>query len=355
MCRRRFDHYELQHNHWHVLLILKNQAVDERDYPAITAHAFNRFGPRGGADHRGFFPYGFTFREPSLGGPIDAFGFRIDEDLAALRSRPASHKVVAVLGGSSAYSWYSFHDETFTERLEQKLQFELDRLDSEQRVTVLNFGQGGAVVLHEMIVWLLHVQQLRPEIVISHDGFNDLIWGMTSDPFLLDHDICAPHIFEAWCRILHGRDDVPLRLSTDGPYQPTNSPRTIIRAYIERKKQLDALVHNSGVHHIVALQPHSRSKSLSPLEKQFGAMPRYNGLMIEMLARMPMLYDQVVPALEASFPDFFDLHKYFARHGDDKTLFQDHAHTTPAGDDAIADAYFEHILALDLLAGDGAQ
>jgi hypothetical protein len=342
--------YTLEHNHWQVFVRLRSQTIDARDYPAIDEHSFNRMGPKLGWDTLQFFPYGFIYRECAIGGPLDSFGFRIDEDLDALRRRPDTHKLIAVLGGSSTLSWFNFHDETFTEQLEIRLQRQLDSRGNGERVTVLNFGQGSSVLLHEMIVWLLHVERLRPQIVISHDGCNDMMYGMTNDPYLLSKSICAPQMFELWGQKLHDRDDVRPRFKHGEPVEIVNSPQAILAAYIERKRQLNCVVQASGVRHIAALQPIARSKKSSLLEGEFQRDNRYIWIWRKVHERTPQLFDMLTPLLKKETElDTFDLHEYFRRFGADQTLFQDYAHTNPAGDARIAEAYEQFILDREML------
>lgn len=342
--------YVLEHDNWRVMLRLLNQPIDERDYPLISAHVFNRTAPHGGGEHWAYFPYGYLFRECAVGGPLDAFGFRIDEDLEQLRQRPLNHKVIAVMGGSAAWSWYAFHEETFAERLEAKLREWLQSRRSGMTVTVLNFGQGGAVLMHEMIVWMTHVERLRPEVVITHDGFNDMHYGMMNDPYLLQHGICAPYEFELWSQKLHERSDVPPRFNMHDTLRPTNFPRGIVQAYIERKTQFDRWIHASGARHVAALQPYVFSKHPSAIERETIANPRYIGHYAELRKRIPQLYEDVSLSLAASTSlDVLNLHQQFSRFGPEVTLFADYVHTTPAGDEELANLYFKVVRERQLL------
>ena len=338
--------YILDHDRWRVRLVLTNGQVDERDYPQLGAHSFNRNGPRGGNEYWTFFPYGYLFREYGLGGPIDEFGFRIDEDLESLRQRNAEHKLVAILGSSAAWSWYTFHEEQFSEVLERRLQAFLDGRQRGERVTVLNFGVGGAVLLQEMITWMLHVERLRPELVISHDGPSDFYYGIMADPALLHRGICTQYQAEHWGRKLHDRYDVPPRIDLQTvSLEPVNVPRPIVNAYLERKRQLDRWVKASGAHHIAALQPYAKSKQPTDEEAATFTDPRYVRIDHKIWDLIPRLYAETSKALnEATDMDVFNVHEYFSRFGVDRTLFQDPSHTTPEGDEVLADAYYDYIV-----------
>jgi hypothetical protein len=339
--------YVLEHNHAHVMMRIQRGALDELDWPHLHAHSFNRLGPLAQWDTMEYFPYGYIYRETGMGGPIDAFGFRIGGDLAAIAAeRNDSELLVAVVGGSAAWSWYCFPDEMFPELLQTRLNVYLESIGSRRRARVLNFGQGAATVLNEIEVFLLHIEALRPNIVISHDGFNDALWGMTADPFLMRRGICAQHTFEAWSPRLHDRMDQPLRFPHAQPVTVVNGPEPIIKGYLARKRQLDRIVRGTGAAHIPGLQPYSGSKGARSAQEESNlSQQRYTWVWAEPNRRMPLLYDMVSKAFDSAFPHSVNCHTTFKRFGADVTLFQDMVHATPEGDLQIADLYADRLIA----------
>jgi hypothetical protein len=195
-----------------------------------------------------------------------------------------------------------------------------------------------------MIVYLLHCEQLRPDLVISHDGFNDLVWGLTADPYLLGRQICAPHIFEHWAARLHRPAGAELRFKPGEDPQPPNLPQPIIDAYVGRKLQLARLIESSGACHIFAVQPWMLSKGeLSPFERGKLAETRRETRRFD---RAPHLYRVLRDALAGlSGIAVADVHEHFGKFGAEETLFQDIVHTTPPGENRIAEFYCDHIAA----------
>ena len=148
-------------------------------YPPVDTHAFNRLGSRT-TDQFIYFPYGYMFR--MLGaGPLDAFGHRIAEPLEGLADRPDTYKVILYFGGSSAWSLDCLYSEMLTHQLELRLNEHAARAGTGRSYRVVNMGQHGNVVLNEMLTYLLRGERLRPDIVIAHDGFNDLTYGVSND------------------------------------------------------------------------------------------------------------------------------------------------------------------------------
>jgi hypothetical protein len=338
-------HYVLEHREWNVCVRLRNQQMDSRDYAHIDAHTFTRNAGKSGYDHIQFFPYGFLFRECGVGGPLDAFGFRHDVDPRDLMDRPPGHKLIVVLGGSAAWSYLNFHDEAFTFLLQRALQSACEEAGNSQTITVLNFGQAYGVILNEIITYLLHAERLRPDLVISHDGANDVLLGLSSDPYLLMRDICSPYYFEAWAQKLHDRSDVQPRIPPGQPLPVLNVPRNVIRAYINRKLQLDRMVRASGARHIAALQPYARSKKSSKLEAQNLKDPRYTWLWGETYDKFPIVFEQLSQELAGRDDiQILDLHRAIANADPEETLFQDFIHTTPSGERHISRIYASHIL-----------
>ena len=339
--------YSLHVWHWHVLFRLRNQQLDRQDYRHVDAHVYNRNADKS-TENCVFFPYGHMFRECGIGGPNDAFGFRISSDTSLLIDRPPHHKLIVVLGGSSVWGFFKFYDETFPVLLEGLLQTACEARGKGEKVTVLNFGQGVTVVLDEIITYLLHAERLRPDLVISHDGAGDLVYGLSSEPCLLEHDICVPALYVAWSQKLHGRTDVAPRLGQEKSGQVANAPRDTIRAYINRKLQLDRIVRSSGAKHLFALQPLARSKKYSEQEEK--NLQWDPNLTDEIYHTIPLVFDQLSEELsQLKNVDILDFHRALAAVGPDQTLFQDFTHTTPLGEQYIAQAYASHVIKNSLI------
>lgn len=244
------------------------------DLPFLNTHPFNRLGPRGQGDldfgcfH--YFPYGYLYRLAGLG-YTNPFGHRINIDFRNLRERPSNHKVIACFGGSAVWSICTTPQHSFPSVMQDLLEEKAEKENSPIKISVLNFGVPGAVVLNEMQHFLLYAADLKPDIVIAHDGANDLFYGCTSDPWLTrEYGIVYQQQLEYWAAMLH---DPKFRGNANlgGPIVPPTdlAPIHILRAYIRRKREFMTLVRGFCSKFVWGLQPFAWSKKrLSPLEEQ---------------------------------------------------------------------------------------
>lgn len=303
----------------------------------LETHRFSRSAAKTGGG-RIPFPFGDIRVFDNLLGPTDAFGHRIGGPLEDLASRTSFHLVIAVFGGSGAFGPRCFHDETFAARLERRLNALQLRRDSQPlRFTVLNFGRSGVAVLQEMIHFLLFCHRIRPEIVISHSGMNDLGLALSTDPYLLTaHDITY------WEP--EGAEERPLELSE-------RDLDDMVSTYLRRLQQFHEIVQASGATFIHGLQPLSCVKQPSRQEKL--------GL-IEFLRYWPdyrkavSYHPRLVSALRRDLAQwaagreeaYIDFNLPFSARGADATLFYDHCHLTAEGHALVADIYAKRLVRL---------
>jgi len=277
-------------------------------------------------------------------GPIDELGFRINFDYKTLSGRDASHVVIAVFGGSTTYSVYCLYDDMFTSRLEAKLNAWSAEQGDGRRFTVLNFGNPGNCVMNERTTYLLFAAAIKPDIVIAHDGYNDLTLGMTSDPYLLNHHrITYQEVQEKWAGLLHGTSAA---LDGQAPERDIqNFPDKVIDAYCYRQGQFKAVVEAMGGMFVWGLQAAVDSKAaLSADEKDFVAAYAGEHIYSKVFKAMPMMYSRLVQRLERDKADFVNIHKLFQAYGEESTLFGDPVHTIWQGDECIAQAYADSLI-----------
>ena len=326
---------------------LGGREVLERLAPRYADHAFGRLGPcdAGYLDLYSFayFPYGYMMRNVGVGA-VDDMGFRVPADLQHLAERDPGHLVIAVLGGSSAFSLYCDDEQMFSAVLERRLAAEPELNRPGLRVTVLNFGVPGHVVLNQTMTYLLFVERLRPDVVIGHDGVNDCHYGLITDPALLKQDqITYPDSLEKWSQLLHASGDRP---TTQAPFEGSghlrsiNSVADVARAYVARKRQLKRVVEAGGARFVWGLQPAFFSKGALSEREEYGVAGYVGGLYRNQAALLPELFNILSDHVEHAPGDIVvDLHRHFRRFGSDRTLFADQVHLLPAGDAEVAEAY----------------
>ena len=305
-------------------------------------HIFNRNGA--GRDQTfTYFPYGYLYNYFGAG-PVNDMGFRITADPEALKRRARDHKVIAMFGASGLFSLHTTFERCFTSLLEKAL----NRAGLKNTYTVLNFGIGGCVLLNEIIAYLLYAQQLEPDIVIAHDGYNDLRFGIISDSHLLKkYRVTYLGNLEYWSQLLHDTETEQLPyFSDDVPI--VNTPSQSIMAYKSRLLQFKGIVESNGTRFVSALQPMiwskktpSRTERDSIVENsRFTKQSRFWSAN----QKMPFLYERYTRAIrDEEVPLFFNLHEHFNRYGEETTLFKDFVHTNGEGDRVLAEAYFDYL------------
>ncbi|MFN3077101.1 MAG: hypothetical protein ABT940_09525 [Alphaproteobacteria bacterium] len=304
--------------------------IDTEDYDLPLRHIFAKLSPMVATELL-YFPYGYSFRFPGLG-PIDALGFRNTADLRALADRPANHKVIACFGGSGCWGSFSLHHQTIPSIIECVLNEYCSSNNIDIKFSVINFSQSSNVTLNHIFNYVLYGQPLRPEIVISHGGFNDFVSGLINDPYLLmEHSITYPVQLEAWAQKLHDTSHIPCKHDEE-VYGVINQPLTVIRAYVSRMRQFAEVVRGVSSRFVWGLQPFKDLPSAGP---QWSESYRMIGGLYKMF-------------VENFRPDdgymFADCHTMLENHGDTAALFGDNVHLTPAGDRVVGEFYAGKII-----------
>jgi hypothetical protein len=193
-----------------------------------------------------YFPNGYTYCYPGMG-KTNSLGFRVSDDFSALRERDDNHVLVICVGGSACWSMRCLDTQSFPTVLEKILnERSLGRLDAQKRITVLNFGYLSHLIMNEINCFIMHCLDLRPDIVIAHDGYNDFRFGQLQDTSILEsHEFIYHENLEIWAATLHG---------SHGDYssQPLDQKITInhaipiMRAFIRRKREFADIVAARG-------------------------------------------------------------------------------------------------------------
>jgi hypothetical protein len=319
----------------------RKRSISVVECPDLETHVFNRLGPREPGNLFYYYPYGYLFRDISVG-PVDSLGFRIPTDLDFLKQRPAHHKLVVVFGGSAAFSMYSSRSEMFSTVLERNLNALAEGIDGDLSVTVLNFGMHGHVLLNEILSFLLYCHEIKPNMVIAHDGWNDFTYGLMSDPHLLDKwAITYQYNLESWSQLLHATYDHPVGQPTV-PFEAKNLPFSVLRAYLNRKRQFEELAKGFGANFVWGLQPTIYDKGgQSQIERERCNLESQGMHAFgKIYPKVKILCDFFTAGVRAGASrNFVDLPRYFSEFDDTVTLFADHVHTAPEGDRVIADIY----------------
>lgn len=312
--------------------------LDHGELQNMDSHVFNRLSPEEPGSFY-FFPHGYLYRFTGMG-PIDAFGFRITRSVRDLSKRPKNHKVVACFGGSAGWSMYCLHHQMYTEVIERELNRRCKERNLDLTFTVLNFGQHGHMVEDEMLTYLSHCWELKPDIVIAHDGYNDLVYGQLCDPRLLDGwNMTYQENFEGWAQALHQTSALP-RTQNQVPYRAVNLPVQTLRAYTARKRQFAHIAQSNGSFFVWGLQSaacsrkHKSKLEISLLERNLN---RDYAPVVQNVEGLYRILGQSL-RLEQDIP-FVNCHEAFGNERADQWLIGDDVHLMPAGDELVGKLY----------------
>lgn len=320
--------------------------IDARELPNIGTHAFSRLAPRGHGEldyacfH--FFPYGYLYRLVGLG-PVNEFGHRIVGDFRPLKNRPENEKLVVCFGGSAVWGTSVTFDQSFPARLEGLLNQGALAGRAGVRFHVLNFGIPGGVVLNSLQHFLLFAADLRPDIVIAHDGVNDIFYGCTSDPWLLgEHGIVYQQQMDYWAQALHDPQfDGTANLG--GPVAAASglAPARILQAYVRRKKEFMTVARAFGARFIWGQQAFAWSKPLSETERRRIKAKSGDPIgYLDEFTAIRRLFDLLRPHLAGFGADaLIDFDALFSALGPDVTVMADMVHLEPNGEAEVARHY----------------
>ena len=313
-------------------------------------HVFNRLSKK---SQYGFYyyPYGYLFRYPKWG-TLNDTGFRMTENTHEVRKKYPDHYVIAVFGGSTGFSILVPDEDCFTFVLEEQL-----NADNELRrrvgkpFKVVNLSHPGNMLLNQIISFTLFCENMKPDMVISHNGANDLCTAQMNDRNLVEnYQLGYVDVLEAWGRKIHDAVDVEIDYlyaepadPDFRPVSPRNRPEAVICAYHTRMKQFALFAQANGAAFISGFQPWITSKrALTPREQE--RLHTYNPYYQLVYSNMPMLNDMYDKLLdEERLPYVLNLHRYFGQLGDEETHFGDVCHTLAPGDRELARAYNEKV------------
>lgn len=320
--------------------------IDWNKYQSFRETVFGRLGGSKNNQYR-YFPYGYLAAHTGLG-TINHCGFRISVDLKELANRQKNHLVVAVFGGSTAYSTYCYDHEMFSWRIQDEITRELPDLKTRYtKVDVLNFGQVGSVLLNNIQTWVTFCNRIKPDIVICHFGWNDLALGMVTDPVLLtEYDCTYAYPFEEWAKVLHSTTGES-STGTESPIKIRNTPQDAIEAMLARVQQFGDLVSGCGGHFIGGLQPIIESKAALHTNEKTVAKQASNPDLSLVFSRMTNLFAMTSDSLaQLKRLKVVDLHKEFGLLDEEVQHFADRVHCLPAGDCLIGKIYTREILSM---------
>lgn len=322
------------------LLILQSPWISKKYLPNFDNHIFGKFGERMGGGLR-YFPYGFFTQNPGMG-IQDSFGHRFTKNLNELKNRKRDHFVIAIFGGSGAYGNNVSRSEMFSNLLEEKLNDDTD-LKGFKKFSILNFSQQGALIINQLISYQLYCFEIRPNLVISHDGWNDLINGSISDLFLLkEYKISYLKNLENWAMKLQNVTHLDNKVLVND----VNPLHLVVNAFIDRKLFFKKIVENLGSTFLAVLQPVIyQKKEISKeeeikIQNEIKHKPELRKLYHTYL---PLIYEKTQSIHRKKFKYNLDFQNILDKSKTNINFFEDHVHLSKDGERIVAKVYYEKI------------
>lgn len=282
-------------------------------------------------------PYHISVRYPCLGN-INELGFKIPKDFQKAADRDNKTKLVVILGGSGSFDPFSPYNKDISSKLQQKL-----NSFGSCKYIVFNFSMPSAVITDEIMIYLNYVENLRPDYVISHDGFNEAVNAQINDlSITCKNNLIYNHYFELIAKKIYNYEEL---LHIEKVTHPSIDAESAVRSYISRKKQLQKIVCkiSKDAVFINGLQPISYSKKkLSEDEIEYGA-EFADKHFSHTFKKVPMIFEMFDKELTSLDSLYVNFNKIFERYNENDTLFGDPVHIVPDGSKIIAQKYFEII------------
>ena len=172
---------------------------------------------------------------------LDYFGFRNDRNLYF---EPVRDYRLIVLTSGSEGAGYS-HKITIAEHMESML-----NKKSKRPVRVLNLSMNSYCLSQEIAAYVHLAWHLKPEIVVSLTGWNDMTYGATVPAEFNQLGLHAPHFLENWSAAIHPTN--PRRANSWAPRSGTDE--MIVAGFLKNIAKYRALVTAGDATFVVALQ-----------------------------------------------------------------------------------------------------
>lgn len=241
--------------------------------------------------------------------PHDYFGFRNANDLYF--ERPTC-RLVVMTGGSEAAGFS--HKTSIAEYLEAILSQR-----SGERFRVLNLAMNSYAVAGEINAYVQLAYHLQPDVVITHSGWNDFLYGMMVPTSFTKLGLNYCIVLEYWLPRLH---ELKVYAGPDDWVFNEGGAAAVVDGYILALRKYRRIVEGNGGVFICGLQ---------------GYNPQILQAENLLYRRMPSLYEELLG--KASREGLVDFTRVPGLE------FVDSAHTTEASAQLTAEIYAERVLA----------
>lgn len=251
----------------------------------------------------------------------DFFGFRNKHNQYFGRRDP--NDILIVMTGGSECAGYSHFEATILEKIKLRLSATTD-----SNIEILNLCMNSYVLAHEIQAFVHLAYRLKPNLVISHTGWNDAIYGLLLSQEFVSLGLNYNKWQERWLKPLYS--EVKQNPSGDvfGVYFDENKP-LIVDSFQRQITKYQKLVVDNGGTFILGIQPFNTvitPDSMQSLHKSVHSI-------------MPIM---------AEVTEVLDHHIDFTKMNN-KYSFVDGVHSSQKTAQSIADEYVSLIVSNQLL------
>ncbi len=256
------------------------------------------------------------FRHKTEKVQLDYFGFRNETSEIYFAPKPENDFLIVMTGGSEAAGWT--HERPIIERLEDILQNH-PKFEGIP-VRVLNLAMSSHTLPNEINAFVHLAFNLHPDIVISHTGWNDMMFGHSvPEPFKrLGLNYFAANV--DWLPRLYALSTDSIISQWQYGDQDTEDVFIVVDSFLRNLEKYRTIAESSGALFISGIQGYNHAPPRDETHRKVHALER------ELERRIKDRHEYV---------DFLDM---------DGLEFADPIHTTEETAQIIAEVYAERIL-----------
>lgn len=245
----------------------------------------------------------------------DFFGFRNKSNLY-FSDRDKGTLLIVMTGGSECLG-FTHPKETIIENMQRKLQ-----LHTERKVQALNLCMNSYTLANEVQAYVHLAYQFKPDLVITHSGWNDAMYGMLLSKEFVKTGFIYNKWQEAWIEKLYGSAKFPVRSDKFSDFDASNKDMQVTAYWNVIKKYRDIAAAN-GSKFLIGLQGYNPIVA----EDDMAAAHRHA--------------QAIVKEVHSAIPQGYDYIDFARQRG---IHYRDSVHTSQDSVDAIADIYSNYIV-----------
>ena len=220
---------------------------------------------------------------------LDYFGYRNSEDLYFTEQR--DYALVVVTGGSEAAGLT--HRTTIAQHLERML-----NKNTAKKVKVLNLAVNSYCLSNEISTYVHLAYHLRPEVVISHTGWNDMLYGMMVPARFKQLGLIYMKPEEDWLSRWYDLQGGDVRKGFASHWRyVSQGQEKLTDGYIRNLEKYQSIVAGNGGTLIVGIQAYHRNLDKDhPLYGRMGSL--YDELLKKLVHRKNVINFRRVPGID---------------------------------------------------------